>query len=366
MRIHSVNGLPYLLFPATSATLTIPIRDTMSGTFDLTRQKYFSDPITKLPLYTVDGTKVTKCRAPELMKDLSDNMLRELLMLEYTKTEDPKQEIKAIQNHPFFRYIVHDSPHRGTINGLYEIVEQMTAHLSYGDGKALESIMDCLTKGYRFVCGEVTAIVAACIDGWNVPLRLGLGFGENITFTHEEDTYNYFMDDEPGFGPSLHCWIELYLNNEWIIFDPTIYFNKVRSKPKPALLEKYREVAIQKNIHSGLYQFIQPDFMKFPYHKNFTKTLFMLTEDEMSVQALAELFQTTFDILHVHRLITNPKDTEAHIKTTRALQYCQSHFRPFVYTESKAEALADIMMIATQIAETESRGHPFDRIYFNH
>lgn len=358
--IHCVNGLPHLLFQAPQTEIKLGSADHTTGTYDLERQKWFLDPLTNTPLYAVlDNRAIRTQHVP--LNILSDKLLYDLLEISFIGSSDSKEEIKSIQNHPFFQEILRSSPHRNTIFGLYEIVEQMTMTLKYGPGDPLQSIADCLKPGYSFVCSGVTAIVAACLDAWDVPLRIGLGYGDNIQFTHEGQTYNYFMDDEPGFGANQHCWIEVYLNSEWILFDPTIYFNKFKNRDinNANLLQKYREVAIQKNIHSGLYQFVIADFMQLPYKKNFIKTLLMFSDDAASRASLGYLLTKTKDILHVH-YSGSDKSQQVH----EVIRYCRNHFRPFIYTQSNIDCETPYKRVeaAVEVITTDHRGHYFDRI----
>lgn len=348
----------------------MPTQDKLTATYNLTKQKYFYDPLTQKPLYSLHGNVILRMRDADSIVPLTDKILCHLMNIPLLSDRDPKRQIKAIQNHPLLKNFFSNR----VVSDLYKIVEQMSLSLSYGKGKQPVFITDCLTLGYRLMCSDVTAIVAACLDQWNVPLRIGVGYGKNVKFEYENRQYHYFLDNEPGFGPTQHCWIEIYLNEEWVVFDPTIYFNKVKSHPSEGLLDKYREIALQKHSESILYQWVIPDYMKTPYAKNFKKTLLMMCGEMDNAAALVHLLTQTSDVLHVHRVILK---TDQHIKAENqalqhVLQYCQEHHRPFVYTESIIDRAASdgscendlyhIMYAAAQVIKLDHREHHFDRV----
>ena len=363
--MHCVNGVAHLLFLAEKDSLTIPPRDDITGTYNLARQVYFLDPLTQAPLYIVLGDTILRERSPETTRALSDKLLYELLEIKYErKNELSDEEIVAIQQHPLLTDIVHNSPHRGTIAGLYEIVEVLADNFVYGPGNTVKTLTDCLVPANRFVCSGVTAVTAACLASWKVPLRIGLGYGKNITFSHEDKLYNYFMDNDPSFGAAQHCWLEIYLNDEWVTFDPTIYMNKYKTKPSTALLMRYREVVLQKNIPHCLYQFVVADYLKLPYERNFIKTLLLFSGGEKSTMCLSKLLSETQDVIHVHHLKSD--DPEAEQKVEAIIRYFQERSRPFLYTDSlyADSSLSTVVKATVDVLTDDIRGKSFDRVVF--
>ncbi len=364
--VHCVNGIPHLLFFASQQSIHLPPCDRTTATYDLSKQNYFLDPLTKLPLYKVSGNHAILSQNPNEQLGIRDILLYFLVEIPYTDRRDPEKEIKIIQNHPFFASILQNSQHRGTVLGLYEIVEQMAGRLVYGQGKPIQSLTDCLIRGNKFVCTCVTALTAACLAAWNRPLRIGVGYGRNIQFTHEGQCYNYFMDSDPGFGTGQHCWIEIFLDDKWILFDPTIYLNKLNSKPHASLLEKYRKVTIQQDISPCLYQFVVADYMKPPYHCNFTKSLFIFSGSMTNTLSLMHLLSETQDVLHVHHFQSQSHTLET--TAQKVIRYFQKSARPFIYTESaeefetSEESLIPLAKAAYKVAQSDMRGTPFQRI----
>ena len=331
--IHCVNGIPHLLFLASQPAIHLPPVDNTTATYNLAKQSSFLDPLTKLPLYTISGNQAILNQNPDAQLPLRDILLYFLVEIPYTERNDPKKEIKAIQNHPFFASVLHNSLDRGTVLGLYEIVEQMSDHLVYGHGKPIHSLTDCLVGGNKLVCTGVTALTAACLDAWNKPIRIGVGYGRNVQFTHERQDYNYFMDSDPGFGTGQHCWIEIFLDNRWVLFDPTIYLNKLKNKPHATLLEKYRKITIQEDLPPCLYQFVVADYMQPPYHMNFTKSLFIFSGSMTNTLSLIHLLSETQDVVHVHHFKAASPDLE--IRAQKVIHSIQKTSRLFTQNQRK-------------------------------
>lgn len=302
-----------------------------------------------------------------------------------------KTDLSHLDDQQFLSRFIEDIPLKSKkrddiILFLFSVLDKMAATKAFDEGQPCQNFCDIILPNKAIHCLHLSALSYFVLSLKGVKARLCTGLGYNCCILNSDISVNYFSDSTIGFGDVGHAWIEFSPEGcEPFIFDPTMYFSKIRRMKENSVLgislRKHKGTIKQFHLEGTYHHLLYEKALISQKKGNMEvtrpkKTLLMFSGGYDSTAALYHLLTTTNDTLFVHRIkLKNEKERSSaeQIAADRVIAYCQRHYRPFNYRESEFslnsssnygfDDIYNVVYIAAQLVKYDNSGAAYDNAY---